>query len=69
MAPFLAMQDAPRLLTPAETARLLRAHPVTVRLWGNAGLITSVRTPGGHRRYVEESVRALMESRAAGGRQ
>jgi len=68
MAPFLPGLNAPPLLTPAETARLLRAHPVTVRLWGNAGRITSVRTPGGHRRYVEESVRALMESRAAGGR-
>lgn len=55
-----------RLLTPAEVAALFRVDAKTVSRWANAGKITSVRTPGGHRRFREDEVRALL--RGDGGR-
>jgi excisionase family DNA binding protein len=49
-----------RLLTPAEVALLFRVDPKTVGRWEKNGRLTSVRTPGGHRRYRESEVRALL---------
>lgn len=48
------------LLTPGEVATLFRVDPKTVTRWANSGKITSVRTLGGHRRYVESEVRGLL---------
>ncbi|MFI0485322.1 BldC family transcriptional regulator [Actinomadura sp. 9N215] len=48
------------LLTPAEVASMFRVDPKTVTRWAKAGLLTSVRTLGGHRRYREQEVRALL---------
>lgn len=48
------------LLTPAEVAALFRVDPKTVTRWAKMGKITSVRTLGGHRRYRESEVRALL---------
>jgi excisionase family DNA binding protein len=57
------------LLTPAEVAQMFRVDPKTVTRWASAGKLTSIRTPGGHRRFPEAEVRALMagapEQRAA----
>lgn len=52
-----------RLLTPAEVAELFRVDPKTVTRWAKAGLITSIKTPGGHRRYRESVVYALRTER------
>ena len=49
-----------RLLTPGEVAALFRVDPKTVTRWAATGLITSLRTPGGHRRFREAEVRALL---------
>jgi excisionase family DNA binding protein len=49
-----------RLLTPAEVATLFRVDPKTVNRWARAGRIISIRTPGGHRRFRESDVRAVM---------
>src|SRR6188768_1555274 len=49
------------LLTPAEVAALFRVDPKTVTRWAAAGRIGSIRTPGGHRRFRESEVRALLE--------
>ena len=38
-------------LTPNEVARLLMVNPVTVRQWASRGLLRSMATPGGHRRF------------------
>jgi excisionase family DNA binding protein len=38
-------------LTPTETAKRLLVAPVTVRLWASKGLLPSVATLGGHRRF------------------
>jgi excisionase family DNA binding protein len=50
-----------RLLTPGEVAALFRVDPKTVTRWAAAGRISSIRTPGGHRRFRESEVRALLE--------
>lgn len=49
-----------RLLTPGEVAEMFRVHAKTVTRWAAAGRITSIRTPGGHRRFREAEVRALL---------
>lgn len=55
-----------RLLTPAEVAALFRVEPRTVGTWSRNGRLASVRTPGGHRRYRESEVRALLADEAEG---
>ena len=56
--PGLPAKD--RLLTPGEVAQLFRVDPKTVTRWAAAGRISSIRTPGGHRRFRETEVRALL---------
>lgn len=51
-----------RLMTPAEVAHLFRVDPKTVTRWAAAGRIGSIRTPGGHRRFRESEVQALLEA-------
>jgi len=54
------MPEAEPLLTPAEVATMFRVDPKTVTRWAQAGKLTSIRTLGGHRRYRETEVRALL---------
>jgi excisionase family DNA binding protein len=56
-----------RLLTPGEVANLFRVDPKTVTRWAAAGRIGSIRTPGGHRRFRESEVRALLSGEIAMG--
>jgi len=49
-----------RLLTPAEVAAMLRVDPKTVTRWARGGKLSSIRTPGGHRRYSESEVRGFL---------
>lgn len=49
-----------RLLTPGEVAAMFRVDPKTVTRWAAAGRITSIRTPGGHRRFRESEIQALL---------
>jgi excisionase family DNA binding protein len=51
-----------KLLTPAEVAKLFRVDPKTVTRWAKAGKLTSIRTLGGHRRYKESEVKALLKT-------
>ncbi|MGH8793765.1 MAG: BldC family transcriptional regulator [Stackebrandtia sp.] len=53
--------DNDRLLTPGEVAELFRVDPKTVTRWAASGRIGSIRTPGGHRRFRESEVRALLQ--------
>jgi len=55
-----------RLLTPGEVAALFRVDPKTVTRWAASGRISSIRTPGGHRRFRESEVRALLRGEGAG---
>ena len=50
------------LLTRAGVAAIFRVDPGTVTRWEQAGKLTSIRTPGGHRRYREAEVRALIDA-------
>jgi excisionase family DNA binding protein len=50
------------LLTPAEVAKVFRVDPKTVTRWAKAGKITAIRTLGGHRRYRQSEVQALLKS-------
>jgi excisionase family DNA binding protein len=52
-----------RLLTPAEVAAMFRVDPKTVTRWAQAGKLTAIRTLGGHRRYRESEVSALLGPR------
>ena len=53
-----------RLLTPGEVADLFRVDPKTVTRWAASGRISSIRTPGGHRRFRESEVHALLRGEA-----
>jgi excisionase family DNA binding protein len=54
-----------RLLRTREVALLFQVSERAVTDWARKGRIPSVRTPGGHRRYPADDVRALLEQ--AGG--
>jgi excisionase family DNA binding protein len=54
------LSPADRLLTPGEVAAILRVDPKTVTRWAQAGKLSSMRTPGGHRRYSETEVRGFL---------
>jgi excisionase family DNA binding protein len=48
------------LLTPSAAAELLSVSPTTIRLWARNGRLTSVKTPGGHRRFNRDEVLTLL---------
>ena len=56
------MSEQETLLTPSEVAALFRVDPKTVTRWAKAGKLTSIRTLGGHRRYKESEVSALLNA-------
>mgnify|MGYP003343084781 CR=1 FL=1 len=56
------MNGQETLLTPSEVAQLFRVDPKTVTRWAKAGKLTAVKTLGGHRRYKESEVRALLNA-------
>ena len=49
-------------MTPAEVAAIFRVDPKTVTRWAKAGKLTSIRTLGGHRRYKDSEVKALLNT-------
>lgn len=59
VSPRVAGED--RLLTRSEVAALFRVNPKTVTRWANAGKLDAIRTLGGHRRFRESQVRALLD--------
>jgi excisionase family DNA binding protein len=50
-----------QLLSPGEVAVMFRVDPATVARWARAGVLSSVRTPGGHRRFFEAEVRKHLD--------
>jgi len=52
-------------LTPNDVAQLLMVNPVTVRQWAARGLLRSVTTPGGHRRFLLRDVEEFARSRGS----
>jgi excisionase family DNA binding protein len=51
-----------RLLTPSEVAELFGVDPKTITRWDKAGkLPAGIRTLGGHRRWHETDIRAMLD--------
>jgi len=49
-----------RWLTLSAASKLLGIHPATLRQWADSGKIPFYRTPGGHRRFRSEDIRAFL---------
>ena len=58
---------ADNLMTCGEVAAIFRVDPKAVARWAKAGKLTSIRTPGGHRRYFKSEVEALLRGEQPGG--
>lgn len=58
---------ADNLMTCGEVAAIFRVNAKTVARWAKAGKLTSIRTPGGHRRYLKSEVEALLRGEQPGG--
>jgi excisionase family DNA binding protein len=50
-------------LSLSEAADLLGVYPGTLRRWSDDGEIRCTRTPGGHRRFLEEDIQSFLEAR------
>ena len=57
-----------RWITLGQACKLLGVNESTLRRWADAGQVRSFRTPGGHRRFSEEDLRALTAGQGAPGR-
>jgi len=51
-----------RYLRTAQVAELLHVSPKTVSRWAQEGRLPYLRTLGGHRRYPDREIRALLET-------
>jgi excisionase family DNA binding protein len=58
----LAQTTEPRYLRTAQVADLLQVSPKTVSRWAQEGRLPYLRTLGGHRRYPDAEIRALLET-------
>jgi excisionase family DNA binding protein len=58
----LPQTTEPKYLRAAQVAELLQVSPKTVSRWAQEGRLPYVRTLGGHRRYPDREIRALLET-------
>lgn len=58
-----------RWITLGQACKLLGVNESTLRRWADAGHVRSFRTPGGHRRFSEEDLKALVSGQGAPGHQ
>jgi excisionase family DNA binding protein len=54
-------------MTLGQACRLLNVDESTLRRWADAGQVRTFRTPGGHRRFAEGDVRAIVQGRSRRG--
>jgi excisionase family DNA binding protein len=52
-----------RWLTLGQACKLLNVDESTLRRWADAGQVRTFRTPGGHRRFADTDVRAIVNGR------
>ena len=57
----LATSD--RWLTLGQACKVLNVDESTLRRWADAGQVRTFRTPGGHRRFADGDVRAIVQGR------
>ena len=55
--------EFPGLMRTSDVAAAFGVASPTVTRWSRDGKLTSVRTPGGHRRYIRCEVEALLAGR------
>ena len=53
-------QPLPNYLRTAEVAKLLHVSPKTVSRWAKEGKLPFLRTLGGHKRFPEADIRAMV---------
>ena len=58
----LPQPTEPSYLRTAQVAELLQVSPKTVSRWAQEGMLPFFRTLGGHRRYPDAEIRALLET-------
>jgi len=56
-----------RWISLSRACNLLGVNESTLRRWADASYVRSFRTPGGHRRFAEDDLRALMAGQGRGG--
>jgi excisionase family DNA binding protein len=52
----------PTYLRTSQVAELLHVSPKTVSRWAQEGKLPYLRTLGGHRRFPDQEIRALLET-------
>lgn len=55
--------DMERLLTTGDVASMLQMSEATIKRWADAGTLSCIRTPGGHRKFRLTTIAAFFESR------
>lgn len=63
---MMFMSKPDRMLTPAQVAAMCAVDPRTVSRWAKTGLLPCARTPGGHRRFRESVIRAMLREGVEG---
>ena len=58
-----APADGVHWLTLGQACRLLNVDESTLRRWADAGQVRTFRTPGGHRRFADRDVQAIVDGR------
>jgi excisionase family DNA binding protein len=56
----MTVNSGENLLTPRQVAARFAVDPKTVTRWAKTGKLPSIRTPGGHRRYRQSVIDALV---------
>jgi excisionase family DNA binding protein len=59
----LPTPEPDRWLTLGQACKVLNVDESTLRRWADAGQVRTFRTPGGHRRFAENDVRAIVSGR------
>jgi excisionase family DNA binding protein len=59
----IIMSEQHQLISTRQAATLLGVSVRTIQLWVEQGLLSAWKTPGGHRRIVQESLLALLHKR------
>jgi excisionase family DNA binding protein len=52
--------QTPNYLTTSGVAAILQVSPKTVSRWAKEGMLPCLKTLGGHRRFPEPEIRALL---------
>jgi excisionase family DNA binding protein len=59
---FESQATSQKYLRTGEVAELLEVSPKTIARWAKEGKLPFLNTLGGHRRYPETEIRALLET-------